>query len=97
MKPSYAGKRRDANEQAICQGLNQCGYGTWRLNDPVDVLVWPKAGGRFGLLEIKDPTKPRGDRQLTALQTLFFEITEGCPRAKVESFDEALAFAQGLR
>lgn len=97
MKPSYAGKRRDSNEASICLALDKCGFGTWRLNDPVDLIVWPKAGGRFGLIEIKDPTKPKSDRQLTGQQTLFFEISEGCPRTKVETLDEALAFAEGLR
>lgn len=97
MKPSYAGKRRDTNEPEICAGLEKCGYGTWRLNDPLDVLVWPLAGGNFGLIEIKDPSKPKGDRQLTGQQKLFFDVSEGCPRAKVESLTEALAFAEGLR
>jgi hypothetical protein len=97
VKPAWAGKRRDANEPDILDGLRKCGFEHWRLNDPCDALIWPRAGGKFGLIEIKDPSKPPSQRQLTGAQKLFFEVSEGCPRAKVETFDEALAFAESLR
>ena len=96
-RPAWAGKRRDANEPEICGALELAGFGTWRLNDPCDVLIWPKSGGRFGLLEIKDPSQSPSRRRLTKAQELFFRCTEGCTRAKVETVEEALAFAETLR
>lgn len=97
MKPSWVGKRRDANEPGIVDALLRAGFCVMRLNDPCDLLVWPKAGGYFGLIEVKDPSQPKSDRRLTKPQQKFFELSEGCPRVKAETFIEALEFAYTLR
>lgn len=97
MKPSWVGKRRDENETDIVRALNRCGFYTHRLNDPCDLLVWPVPGGAFGFIEVKNPEKPARDRRLTDVEQRFFDATTGCPRAKVETIEEALAFAQTLR
>jgi hypothetical protein len=97
MRPSYAGKKRDANEPDIVNGLTLAGFKVHRLNDPLDLLVWPKAGGRFGLIEVKDPRQAPSARKLTKAQVDFFSLTEGCPRIKAETFTQALEFAYTLR
>lgn len=89
--------RRDANEPDIIRGLEKCGFKVHQLREPVDLLIWPKAGGRFGLVEVKDPRQIPSKRRLKPSQVEFFAESEGCPRAKVETFTEALAFAEGLR
>lgn len=96
-KPAYAGKRRDANEGPILEDLLKCGFESHRLHDPSDALIWPMAGGQFGVIEIKDPSQPPSKRRLTDSEQRFFDKSQGCPRAKVETFEEALAFAQTLR
>lgn len=96
-KPAWVGKRRDENEVDIVRDLKKCGFGVWRLSDPCDLLVWPKSGGQFGVIEVKNPEQPPSKRQLTDVEQRFFDATPGCPRVKVETIDEALAFAQTLK
>jgi hypothetical protein len=89
--------RRDANEKDIVDELNKRGYNTWPLDQPADQLVWPKRGGQFGVMEIKDPAQPPSKRKLTLVQQDFFDESSGCPRAKVETIEEALLFAATLQ
>lgn len=89
--------RRDANEGDIIDGLKRTGFSVYQLNKPLDLLVWPKAGGRFGLIEVKDPKQPPSRRRLKPAQQEFFAQSEGCPRIKVETFTQALEFAYTLR
>lgn len=96
-KPAWVGKRRDENEPDIVRDLERCGFGVHRLNDPCDLLVWPRAGGSFGIIEVKNPDQPPSKRRLTEQEQTFFDATQGCPRVKAETSEEALAFAQTLR
>jgi hypothetical protein len=48
-------KRRDANEPEIIAALRGVGAKVWRLDTPLDLLVF--FGNRFYLLEVKDPSK----------------------------------------
>ena len=89
--------RRDANEGDIIDGLRRAGFRVHQLSQPLDLLVWPKAGGRFGLIEVKDPKQIPSKRRLKPSQQTFFAESEGCPRIKAESFEQALRFAESLR
>lgn len=51
MLPSWAGKRRDANEQEIVDALRKAGASVYRLHEPVDLLVG--YGGENLLMEVK--------------------------------------------
>ena len=79
--------RRDANEKEIVQALEAIGCTVWRLDEPVDLLVG--RGARNWLLEVKDPSKPRRDRQLTDNQKKFFASWQGQVR-KIETAEEAI-------
>ena len=83
--------RTDGNQTKIVDGLRKAG---------VVVFITSGVGGGFPdlccsfnernyLLEIKDPTKPKADRQLTPPQVIFFANWKG-QVAKVETLDEAL-------
>lgn len=54
MLPSWAGKRRDANEAEIAESLRKAGASVFRLHCPVDLLVGHR--GRNYLMECKTPS-----------------------------------------
>ena len=88
-------KRRDANEPEIRKALHKVGVMTWPLDTPVDLLCGTKE--MFFLLEVKDGSKIPSQRALTASQEDFFRDTEGYPRFKVETVEDALEAVRGLR
>lgn len=52
---------------------------------------------RFGLIEVKDGTKPPSQRKLTLSQSIFFDRTAGAPRYKVESVEQVVRCLQEFR
>jgi hypothetical protein len=46
--------RRDTAEPAIVDALEACGFRVWRLQRPVDLLIY--GGGKWQLMEVKTPT-----------------------------------------
>lgn len=51
MKPPWAGKRRDANEQEIVDALKAAGASVRRLHVPADLLIGYR--GQTWLIEVK--------------------------------------------
>lgn len=80
-------KRRDENEAEIVKALESIGCTVHRLDTPVDLLVGRGAANL--LIEVKNPDKPRGDRQLTEGQRKFFAAWKG-QVCQVETVDEAI-------
>ena len=77
-------KRRDANEAEIRQALDKAGIQYWQLDTPLDLLVAHR--GEFRFLEVKKDSK----EHFTEAQAAFFEDTQGYPRYRVESPEDAL-------
>lgn len=70
-------KQRDANEAAIVLALHAAGCLVWRLDQPVDLLVYRRRDPAWFLLEVKLPPGPRGgtgSSKLTAGQRKFFAL-----------------------
>lgn len=85
--------RRDENEKEIVNALEQVGCTVYRLDQPVDLAV-----GRNGItmfIEVKNPDKPKKDRQLTKAQREFFADWKG-QVCKVETAAEAIEVVQRL-
>ena len=83
--------RTDGNQSEIVDGLRKAGcvvFITSGFGGGFPDLCC-SLNGRNYLLEIKDPTKPKADRQLTPDQVIFFANWQG-QVAKVETLDEAL-------
>jgi hypothetical protein len=83
--------RIDGNQSAIVDGLRKAGISVSILSGVgvgiPDLLCGYR--GRNILLEIKDPSKPKADRQLTEDQQKFFREWRG-QKEKVETLREAL-------
>lgn len=82
----------DANHPEIVEALRKVGCEVLSLaqvGQGVPDLLVRTRGGRLLLLEIKDGTKPRSERQLTVHQKRFHDVWRPCCRI-VESVDEAL-------
>jgi len=82
-------KRRDANEEEIVTALLAEGFDVFKLDKPLDLLVWRKNGVAFAVLEVKN-----GEGRITDDQDDFLRRTTGCPRAVVRTAEEALAAAR---
>ena len=76
--------RRDANEAEIRQALDKAGIQYWQLDMPLDLLVAHR--GEFKFLEVKKDSK----EHFTDAQAAFFEDTQGYPRYRVETPEDAL-------
>ncbi len=81
---------RDDNETEIVNALRKIGVQVWYHDQPLDLLVVYR--DTFMFLECKDGNKPPSARKLTSAQQKFMDSTLGCPRAVVNSVDEAVAF-----
>lgn len=77
-------KRRDVNELPIVNALRQAGVQVWYLDKPLDLLT--AHDGQFKLLEVK-----KNDQEhFTEQQAAFFEDTQGYPRYRVVTPEDAL-------
>ena len=76
--------RRDANEGELVDALRKAGVRVFYLDQPVDLLVAHK--GEFKFLEVKKDSK----EDFTDAQATFFEDTQGYPRYRVETPEDAL-------
>lgn len=81
--------RRDENEGDIVAELLANGFEVFKLNKPLDLLVWRPNGVGFVLLEVKT-----GAGRTTAQQDEFLAQTKGLPRAVVRTALEALEAAR---
>lgn len=101
----YSIGRRDGNEREIIDALEDMGCKVWQLCDkePADLLVFLKGchgehGVRYArqdfykLLEVKDPSKPKADRQLTDKQK---KTHLEWPIIVVETVEQALQAVRG--
>jgi hypothetical protein len=86
-------KQRDENEKEIVAALESIGCTVYQLDQPVDLLVG--RGATNVLMEIKNPAKPRADRQLTPNQRRFFASWKG-QVCKVETVEEAIEVVQRI-
>jgi hypothetical protein len=92
--------RTDQNQKAIVDALRAAGCGVVDLSKVgggvpdllVEAPTWPHA---MTLLEVKNPEKPKADRELTPAQVKFHAGWRGSLFV-VETVDEALA-AVGLK
>lgn len=84
--------KRDANEGPIVAAFKSLGCMTYRLDQPVDLLIYcPMAmNQRMHLVEVKLPGKP-----LNANQEAF--VAAGWPVHIIRSADEAIDMVQRLR
>lgn len=82
--------RVDDNQEEIVRALRAVGVWVCVTSSMgagfPDLLVWFR--GRFVLMEVKDPTKPKADRQLTPAQKAFHARCPG-PVHVVESAADA--------
>lgn len=88
--------RTDGNQTQIVNGLRAAGISvsiTSAIGQGFPDLVCGYLGRNF-LLEIKDPTKPKADRQLTPDQVTFRDNWKG-QYSKVETLNEALQVIRG--
>lgn len=87
--------RTDGNQTQIVNGLRAAGISvsiTSAIGQGFPDLVCGYLGRNF-LLEIKDPTKPKADRQLTPDQVTFRDNWKG-QYSKVETLDDAIKTIQ---
>ena len=77
-------KRRDDNEAEIVLALRKAGVRVFYLDQPVDLLIAHQ--GEFKFLEVKSDSK----EHFTEAQAAFFEDTQGYPRYRVETPEDAL-------
>jgi len=86
--------RVDGNQSAIVDGLRAAGvsvFVTSNIGGGFPDLLCSRAGTEQNfLIEIKDPSKPKADRQLTPDQVKFRDSWQG-QYAVVESLEQALA------
>lgn len=84
--------KRDANEPEIVRAFTDLGCLVYRLDRPVDLLVYvfQSVGARVHLIEVKTE---KGD--LNANQQAF--RAAGWPVRVIRSVDEAIAFVKSLR
>jgi len=85
--------RRDENEKEIITALESIGCTVYPMDQPCDLLVG--RGGKNILIEIKNPSKPKGDRKKTDAQREFFASWKGQVRI-VETVDEAIALITAM-
>lgn len=87
--------RVDENQANIVKDLRKLGYSVTDLSSVgqgcPDIMVGARALNF--LFEIKNPTKPKADRQLTQDQKDFFAEWHGQVR-KIETVDEAIRVIQ---
>lgn len=92
----YAVHRKDANQDAIVEGLEKVGVLVQILGGKgvPDLLI----GYRFNfwLFELKDSAKPKSQRKLRPGQLKFAEKFAGYPVVKIETLAEAYA-ALGIK
>jgi hypothetical protein len=81
--------RRDQNEDEIVDALLAEGFDVYKLNKPLDLLVWRVNGTGYLLLEVKTPAG-----RITDDQTSFLQRTVGLPRGVVRTVEEALELAR---
>ena len=79
--------RRDENEPEIVQALEAIGCTVLRQDFPCDLAVGYRARNFY--IEVKNPNKPKRDRQLTKTQKQFFASWKGQVRV-VETPEEAI-------
>ena len=88
--------RADGNQSIIVDDLRRMGCSVQHLHKEgmgcPDLLVGWR--GRNFLFEVKDPSKPKGDRQLTEMQVRWHLVWEGHV-AIIHSADDALEIMQG--
>lgn len=90
--------RRDANEPAIVEALEKIGCSVFLMKEPCDLACGVRGLTLF--LEVKNPDKPRLDRQLTAAQAKFHAEWRGhiqtveTPQEAVEAVQRALRSQQ---
>ncbi len=84
-------KRRDENEADIVKALESIGCTVYPLDMPCDLLC--ARGGFNILLEIKNPAKPKKDRQKTKMQKRFFASWNGQVDV-AETSEQAIAVVQ---
>jgi hypothetical protein len=84
----------DANQPGIVKALRDLGCTVQPLHTVgsgcPDLLVGIR--GWTGLIEIKNPNVPKGDRQLKATQVEWHGAWKGHPVAVVETVGDAVAF-----
>jgi hypothetical protein len=87
--PRFA--QRDANEKPIVDALRKAGAFVWRLDQPMDLLVWVPWQRRFVLLEVKNPEN--NSSRKNRIKPSQIEANECAPEATffVSSIGEALA------
>lgn len=69
MRPAWVGKRRDANEPDIVDGLTRAGAQVERLHKPCDLIC--RYRGQVFLLEVDNPMSKYRKREAT--QTAFLK------------------------
>lgn len=79
--------RVDENQPDIVEALRKVGATVYIVGRPLDLLVGFRK--KNWLLEVKDPDKPKADRQLTPFQKTFFDTWRG-QRDKVETSEQAI-------
>lgn len=75
--------RRDANEPAIVDALEACGFSVYRLGKPADLLL-----GKHGITRIVEVKTDDGE--LTPAQRDFWSIWRGNGRIVLRTVDDAL-------
>lgn len=87
--------RVDDNQRGIVDDLRRLGCSVQHLHKEgmgcPDLLIGWR--GRNFLFEVKDPSKPRGDRQLTEMQVRWHRVWEG-QVAVIYDAEEALGIMQ---
>ena len=66
--PMRAGRKLDANQREVIDGLRAEGFLVQEIGDPIDILVY---AGRLVLFEIKDGKKVPSARKLTPAEQEF--------------------------
>ena len=84
--------KRDANEPEVVRAFIDLGCLVFRLDRPVDLLVYcfKSLGQRLHLIEVKVPKGELNDKQ-----KLF--VADGWPVHVIRSADEAIAFVKSIR
>lgn len=87
--------RVDDNQRGIVDDLRRMGCSVQHLHKEgmgcPDLLIGWR--GRNFLFEVKDPSKPRGDRQLTEMQERWHRVWEG-QVSVIHDAEEALGIMQ---
>lgn len=90
MRHARRAAKVDDNQPGIIKALRSIpGCFAQSIGQPYDLLVGFR--GTWFVLEVKDPSKPRGDRELTTSQVdTLAKIRNAAPVFVVENIDEAL-------